>query len=218
MRSARPIVLVALALFAAAPLAGCRSTYYSLWETFGREKRDLLRSEMQGMVGDQQDAGKTFTTALERVKALTGFDGGNLEAEYDKLKGAYDDAESSAGQIDSRTKDIEQVAGDLFAEWDQEIGTMQAADLKAASRQKLTETKARYERAHASMLESRARMTPALGLLHDHVLFLKHNLNAAAVGSLMQSMGGIEKSVADLQSSLESSIREAKGFLATMQE
>lgn len=218
MKSARPLVLVALALFAAAPLAACRSTYYSLWETFGREKRDLLRSAMQGMVGDQEEAGETFTTALERVKALTGFQGGSLEAEYDKLKGAYDDAEDSAKQIDERTKDIEDVAADLFDEWDKEIGTMQAADLKSASRRKLSETKARYERAHASMLESRSRMSPALALLHDHVLYLKHNLNAAAVGSLMQSMGGIERSVADLQTSLEASIREAKGFLETMQE
>ena len=53
MKSARPLVLVALALLAGTPLAACRSAYYSLWETFGREKRDLLRSAMKGMVGDQ---------------------------------------------------------------------------------------------------------------------------------------------------------------------
>jgi hypothetical protein len=60
-------------------------------------------------------------------------------------------------------------------------------------------------------------MEPALKLLNDHVLFLKHNLNAAAVGSLAQSMSGIEQSVAALQKSLETSIREAQGFLATME-
>ena len=152
------------------------------------------------------------------MKALTGFQGGNLEAEYDRLKGAYDGAEGSARQIDSRVGDIEQVAGDLFDEWGREIGTMQSAELKSASRRKLDETRARYDRAHASMLESRARMTPALTLLRDHVLFLKHDLNAAAVGSLTQSMAGIERSVAELQTSLEASIREAQGFLATMQD
>lgn len=211
------LVLAVGALSAAAPLAGCSSIYYSAWEMVGKEKRDLLRSSLSSMVDDQKEAGQTFTTALDRVKALTGFQGGNLEAEYDKLKGAYDDAKSSADAIDSRIKDIEDVAGDLFEEWEKEIGQMQSAELKSSSRQKLGETKARYDRAHASMVESRSKMEPALGLLNDHVLYLKHNLNAAAVGSLTESMAGIEKSVAALQTSLEASIREAQGFLATME-
>lgn len=217
MRPARAALVAALALGLAAPLAACSSIYYSTWEMLGKEKRDLLRSALTAMVDDQKEAGETFTTALDRVKALTGFQGGSLEAEYDRLKSAYDDAESSAKQIDSRIGEIEDVSGDLFDEWDREIGTMQSAELKAQSRRKLEETKARYQRAHASMVESRGRMQPALGLLRDHVLFLKHNLNAAAVGSLTQSMGGIEQSVADLQRSLEASIREAQGFLATME-
>lgn len=218
MKPVRAALVAASLLGSAVPLAGCRSVYYSMWEKLGKEKRDLLRSELLGMVSDQKEAGETFRTALERVKDLTGFQGGSLEAEYEKLKGAYGDAESSANGIDGRIRDIEQVAGDLFDEWDREIGTMQSADLKSQSRRKLDETRARYDRAHASMVESRARMQPALTLLNDHVLFLKHNLNAAAVGSLTQSMSGIERSVADLQRSLEASIAEAQGFLATMQD
>jgi hypothetical protein len=215
----RPSALLALVLAfgAAAPLAGCSSIYYSAWEMVGREKRDLLRSSLSSMVEDQQEAGETFTSALDRVKALSGFQGGNLEAEYDRLKSAYDGAASSAAAIDSRIGEIEDVAGDLFEEWEEEIGQMQSAELKSSSKQKLGETKARYDRAHASMVESRSRMEPALKLLNDHVLFLKHNLNAAAVGSLAQSMSGIEQSVAALQKSLETSIREAQGFLATME-
>lgn len=218
MKLARSFTVAALALVVALPAAACSSVYYSMWETLGREKRDLLRSALSSMVEDQEEAGETFVAALDRVKALTGFDGGELENAYDGLKSSYDDAKSSASAIDSRIEEIEDVANDLFDEWAAEIGTMRSADLEAASRRRLSETKARYERAHASMVESRARMQPALTLLNDHVLFLKHNLNAAAVGSLAQSMSGIERSVADLQRSLESSIREAKSFLATIQQ
>jgi hypothetical protein len=218
MKPARTALVAALALGLAAPLAACSSIYYSTWEMLGKEKRDLLRSALTSMVDDQKEAGETFVSALDRVKALTGFQGGDLEAEYDRLKSAYDDADASAKRIDSRIGEIEDVSGDLFEEWDREIGTMQSPELKSQSRRKLDETKARYERAHASMIESRSRMQPALTLLNDHVLFLKHNLNAAAVGSLTQSMGGIERSIADLQRSLEASIRESQGFLATMEQ
>ena len=218
MRVVRSAVIIVAAAALAAPLASCRSMYYSAWEMVGREKRDLLRSAFAGMVSDETEAKQTFTTALERVKALTGFDGGDLEREYDRLKSAYEDAAGSAKAIDGRIGDIERVSADLFDEWAKEIGEMHAADLQSQSRRKLGETRARYDRAHATMVESRARMEPALSLLHDHVLFLKHDLNAAAVGSLTQSMAGIERSVADLQASLEASIREAQGFLATMRE
>lgn len=214
---ARAVVVSVAAVALALSSASCRSLYYSAWEMVGQEKRDLLRSSLSSMVDDQKEAGQAFTTALERVKALTQFDGGDLEREYDRLKGSYDDAQSSAKAIDDRIAEIERVASDLFEEWNREIGEIQSADLKAGSRRKLAETRARYDRAHASMVESRGRMEPALTLLRDHVLYLKHNLNAAAVGSLTESMAGIERSVSDLQASLEASIREAQSFLRTME-
>jgi hypothetical protein len=70
---------------------------------------------------------------------------------------------------------------------------------------------------HASMLASRRSMDPALTLLNDQVLYLKHNLNAAAIGSLGQSMADVEKSIVELRARIEASIREAQGFIDTMQ-
>ena len=206
----------ALVLAGTPLLAGCQSAYYETMEVFGREKRDLLRSELSGMVSDQEDAEEAFTDALTRVKALTGFDGGDLEREYDKLKGAYEDADSAAGDIDSRMDEIETVATDLFAEWETEIGEMQSASLKASSRQKLRDTRSRYDRMHSSLVQTRGSMDPALALLKDHVLYLKHNLNAAAVGALGDEMQNIESEIEDLKRSIQRSIEEAQGFIEVM--
>jgi predicted nucleic acid-binding Zn-ribbon protein len=215
MRTARLFLAAALAL-AAVPAAGCSSVKYSFWEMFGKEKRDLLKSALSGLVDDQNEAKEKFGTALDRVKALTGFQGGDLEAEYQKLKSAHEGAAASASAIDSRISEIQNVSSDLFSEWQTEIGQMQTASLKADSQRKLAETKARYETMHSSMLASRRQMDPALTLLNDQVLYLKHNLNAAAVGSLGGQMAEIERSIGALQSSIESSIREAQGFIDTM--
>jgi len=205
-----------LVLLSTPLLVGCQSAYYEAMEMVGREKRDLLRSELGGMVSDQEDAEEAFTDALTRIKALTGFDGGDLEREYDKLKGAYEDAESASDDIDSRMDDIETVAADMFAEWEQEIGEMQSASLKASSRQKLRDTRARYDRLHANLVETRGSMDPALSLLKDHVLYLKHNLNAAAVGALGAEMGNIENEIEELKRSIQQSISEAQRFLEVM--
>ena len=211
------IALAATLVFAAVPAAGCSSMKYSFWEMFGKEKRDLLKSDLNGLVSDQNEAKRKFGTALDRVKALTHFQGGDLEAEYEKLKSAHEGAAASAKAIDSRISDIETVANDLFEEWKKEDGEMQTASLKADSERKLAETKSRYDAMHSSMLASRRSMDPALTLLNDQVLYLKHNLNAAAVGSLGESMADVEKSIVALQSSIETSIREAQGFIDTMQ-
>jgi chromosome segregation ATPase len=215
MNTARLLLAAALAA-AVVPATGCSSMKYSFWEMFGKEKRDLLKSDLTGLVDDQNDAKKKFGTALDRVKALTHFQGGDLEAEYEKLKSAHEDAASSAKAIDSRISDIETVANDLFEEWKKEDDQMQTASLKADSESKLAETKSRYDAMHTSMVSSRRAMDPALTLLNDQVLYLKHNLNAAAIGSLGNSMADVEKSIASLQASIETSIREAQGFIETM--
>jgi len=210
------IVLVAGLVLAAPSVGGCAAARYSFWEMFGEEKRDLLKSELRGLVEVQNDAKEKFGTALDRMKALTGFDGGELEAQYDKLKSAHAGAASSAKSIDSRIADIETVATDLFDEWAAEIGLMQTASLKADSQRKLTDTKSRYDAMHVSMIGSRRKLDPALALLNDQVLYLKHNLNAAAVGALGGSMGDVEASIRRLQTSIEASVREAQGFIDAM--
>ena len=213
----RPTALALALAFAGTPLlSGCQSAYYEVMETFGREKRDLLRSELKGMVGDQKDAEEAFTDALTRIKGLTGFDGAELEREYDRLKGAYDDAAGAVKDIDGRMKEIETVSTDLFREWESEIGEMQSPSLKSSSQQKLRETRARYETMHSSLLRTRSTMDPVLSLLNDNVLYLKHNLNAAAVGSLGTEMRSIEAGIEDLKKSIQSSIREAESFIQAM--
>ncbi len=213
----RTLVLL-LALAGALPFAaGCRSVYYDVWETLGKEKRDLLKSEIRGMMGDQRDAELAFSTALDRMKQLTGFDGRELEAQYDRLKSAHADAASAAGDIDDRMDDIHNVAADLFSEWEAEISTMTTPVLRDASRRQLTETRHRYANLDRNLNSTRASMTPVLGFLRDHVLYLKHNLNAQAVGALGNEMSSVERDIDGLKASIQHSIDEAQRFIASMQ-
>ncbi len=212
-------VALTLAIVASGLAAtGCQSVYYEAMEMVGSEKRDLLRSELVGMVSDQEDAEEAFTDALTRIKGLTGFDGGDLEDEYDNLKAAYEDADDAVGDIDDCTGEIETVAADLFEEWEQEIGEMQSANLKGKSRKKLRETRAKYDRMHASLIETRGSMDPVLAVLKDHVLFLKHTLNAAAIGSIGAEMADIESEIEELKRSIQQSIAEAQRFIEAMPE
>ena len=204
-----------LVLLAVVP--GCRSTYYAMWESVGKEKRHLLKDEVEAAREDQTQASEEFKDALTRIKELTGFEGGELEDAYRRLKGDFEDCQHRAAVIDDRIDNVEQIAADLFAEWEAEIGQMTNAAFRSKSRQSLVRTRERYKRLHASMVRARGRMDPVLTRLNDYVLYLKHNLNAQAVGALGAEMTAIQSDVDVLVRDIERSIKEADAFLATFE-
>ena len=61
------------------------------------------------------------------------------------------------------------------------------------------------------------RMPPVLTAFRDRVLYLKHNLNAAAIASLESDLGAIQGDVSALVSDLNSAIAEADVFLGTIE-
>ena len=61
-------------------------------------------------------------------------------------------------------------------------------------------------------------MTPVLNNLRDYVLFLKHNLNAQAIGSLKSEVGSIETDVGRLIRDIKKSISEADAFLKEFED
>jgi hypothetical protein len=59
-------------------------------------------------------------------------------------------------------------------------------------------------------------MNPVLTRLKDYVLYLKHNLNAQAIGVLKKEVGDIEVEVQGLIQDITQSIAEADNFLKTL--
>jgi hypothetical protein len=60
-------------------------------------------------------------------------------------------------------------------------------------------------------------MEPVLRQFHDQVLYLKHNLNAAAVGALKGETVDIEKEIQNLIRDMNVSIQEADSFIEGLQ-
>lgn len=215
MSSFRSVVLV-FSVFSISVLWGCQTLYYSTWEKLGKEKRHLLRDNVEEAQEEQEEASEQFKDALTRVKEIYGFQGGDLEAMYDRLRDDYEACESRALAVEERIDKVEQIAGDLFTEWEAEIAQITNQKFKTASRASLQETKQRYARLSRAMRQARGRMTPALSHLRDYVLYLKHNLNAQAIGALGGEVSDIEAEVENLIADISISIQEADAFLETL--
>lgn len=200
----------------AVSLAACNTVYYAAWEKLGYEKRDLLKSAVKKARGEQKDAGAQFQDALTQLKKLTNYNGGNLESAYNRFKGEYDDCEAQAGRVRSQIREVDTVARDLFREWEVEIRQYDNATLAADSRRKLADTRSRFAPLSRSLHAAEATMDPVLRRFRDQVLYLKHNLNAAAVGSLRGTADNIQGDIQRLLDQMNRSIAEADRFIQTL--
>jgi ABC-type transporter Mla subunit MlaD len=208
--------LLCLCVCALSLATGCKTAYYKTWEKLGWEKRDILVDRVKDARDDQDAAKKQFQTTLDQFKAVTGYNGGDLEAKYKKLNSAYDAAEARANDVRNRIKSVESVAADMFKEWNSELSEYQNADLRRSSEQKLNQTKDRYNQLISVMKQASSKMDPVLAAFHDQVLYLKHNLNADAISSLQQTATGINTDVENLIRDMNASIAEANSFINDM--
>jgi len=198
-------------------LVGCQSAYYSAWEKFGVYKRDLLKKRVVAARDEQKEAGEEFKDALTKLKEAYGFEGGNLEKTYNTLSHQYDRAASKADAVRKRIKDVETVAEDLFVEWEKEIKQISSDKLRDDSRDKLRETRKRYEELHSALKRAERSMEPVLTRFHDQVLYLKHNLNAAAIASLKGEATDIQSEISKLLEEMNAAISQADKFIGTLQ-
>jgi F0F1-type ATP synthase membrane subunit b/b' len=211
--SARLFGLATAALLA---LYGCASAYYGTLEKFGIEKRDILTDRVEDAREAQTDAKEQFSDALERYRAVINIDGGDLEKVYDRLNASLQQSETRAEEVRTRVDEIESVGDDLFDEWKDEINEYSDAALRRQSESLLRTTQQDYRQMLAAMRRAEASMDPVLTLFNDQVLFLRHNLNARAIGSLDAELGNIEAATAAAIAEMEQSIAEAGRFISSM--
>ncbi len=197
-------------------LAACNTVYYAAWEKLGYEKRDLLKSAVKAARDEQKEAGEEFQDALTQLQKLTGYRGGNLESAYNRFQGEYEDCEAQATAVRNEIREVDTVARDLFREWEREIRQYESASLAADSRRKLADTRSRFEQLSSSLHAAESTMEPVLRQFRDQVLYLKHNLNAAAVGSLRGKADTIQGDIQRLLAQMNRSIAEADRFIQTL--
>lgn len=198
-------------------LAGCSSTYYMAMEKVGYEKRDILVDRVEDARDAQEHAQEQFTSALEQFSALIDLEGGELRAVYDRLSDEYEASRSAAGRVSDRIDSIEGVAGDLFEEWADELEDYSNQRLRSESERKLRDTQRNYDELIASMRRAESRMRPVLEAFQDNILYLKHNLNASAIGALQGELGDIRNDVERLIAEMNRAIEESNRFIANLE-
>ncbi|HDZ38085.1 MAG TPA: DUF2959 domain-containing protein [Marinobacter sp.] len=199
-------------------LGGCSTVYYSTMEKLGVEKRDILVDRVGDARDAQSDARETFRSSLERFQSVVDTPETGLQEKYDVVSEAYDNSLKSANNVRDRIDGVEDVSEALFDEWEDELDLYESASLRNTSKRKLDETRELYSSLIARMHQVEKRMDPVLAAFEDQVLFLKHNLNAQAIGALENELGQISRNVDSLIRDMEASIAESEAFIQRFRE
>jgi hypothetical protein len=207
------LVLGALALSATA----CDSLYYRTMKKFGKEKRDILVSRVKDARESQDEAQKQFSSALEKFQSIVKVENSSLEEKYKQLDAELQRSENRASEVRDRVKAVRDVSNDLFKEWNDELGKYSDRSLRRESEREMRATKQRTEALIASMSKAQTRIEPVLKPLRDRVLFLKHNLNARALGALGKELDVVRTDVGQLVAEMQRSIDEADAFIREME-
>ena len=181
-----------------------------------KEPRDLLVDRVEDARDAQQETIEEFQTAMEKFKAVTGFEGGELEARYEKLNAAYERSAAQAAEIGDKVDKVTLAANALLDEWRSELKDYHDERIRRMAEIKFDQTRAHAERLIASMRAVETRTKPVLALFRDQVLFLKHNLNARAISSLDRERVRIEGDVNVLIADMQAAIDEADRFIRAL--
>jgi len=194
-------------------LTGCASAYYDTMEKVGIHKRDILVDRVEAALEAQTDAQEQFKSALDQFASVVQLEESDLKKAYEQLNDEYEETESSAAGVSSRIEKVESVAEALFEEWREELSLYKNQSLKASSARKLRETESRYNQMLKSMKRAESSMQPVLSSLRDNVLFLKHNLNAQAIGALKGEFNSLKADISLLIERMNSSIARSNQFI-----
>ena len=183
-------------------------------EKMGFHKRDILVDRVENARDSQADAQKKFKSALEQFGSVVQLRNTDLKKAYDKMESEYNRSQKAAEKVSKRIDDVESVADALFDEWQDELKLFKSAELRRSSKEQLRETKTHYQEMLASMHAAEESMAPVLQTFHDNVLFLKHNLNAQAIGSLGSEFSSLKTDIDELIEKMNAAIAESNAFLA----
>jgi hypothetical protein len=206
----------ALAVSAVLAMTACSGTYYSALEGVGIHKRDVMVERVEDARDSQEDAQQQFQSALEQFGSVVALEETDLKKAYDQLNSEYQDSVKAAEEVSSSIDDVESVAEALFDEWDDELDEYDNKELRDASRKQLKTTRTQYDTMLTSMREAESSMEPVLTVFRDNVLFLKHNLNAQAIGSLEGEFASLKLDIESLIAKMNESIEQSNAFIANM--
>lgn len=169
---------------------------------------DFTKSVRQGRV--------EIETTLASYDAIVNNDGGDLRKPYNTFSKGLEDLERRRERIRRLVDKMEVEADVFFASWERSLEEFTSEEMKQRSRQRMEETRKRYDAIHAEGEAAREAYAPFITVLRGQHLFLSNDLDASAATSLEKDAARIEKTSSTVYETIDAVIEAAEAYNASV--
>lgn len=141
--------------------------------------------------------------------------GGDPATDYGAFVLALEACEAQAEELEESIDPMREAAEALFDQWTADLVAFSNPDMRARSRERLENTRRRYQAIVAAVQPTQAEFASMNRSLRDCALFLGHDFNSGAVQTLAPTVRDLTKVAKELDDRFETCMQAAAEYITT---
>ncbi len=146
------------------------------------EQAALVKEKIQSLRSDCAQGRHQITLTLQELSRLA-VPGVELRPQLEKFKAELVKMEQKANRARERADAMKEKGQAFFADWEQQVKTIQNEDIRKEAGKRLAKRKKSYEKILATMQEAKEQLVPFMSDLNDIRKLLDSELTTASVAS-----------------------------------
>lgn len=204
----RPFASVLCALALAAGCAGPSERSESV------EQVDELLTRIERVQAETAVAKDAVHAALDELCRIVspGFQG-DAAAEFAKFIAASERSEEQGETLRDVTEPMQEAASDVFQRWTKDMEAFGNSRLRQRSQTRLDETRTRFQGIVGATQAAQISLDAFHDDMRDLALFLRHDLNSAAVASIRTDVRALNEQIRDVDTRFDATVAAARAYV-----
>jgi len=212
----RILATLAVASFLVGALGACAGVSRLFVEDRedGLAQVDVLLDHVERVHVESVLARERAREALVSLRSIVAPDfGGDPLAAYARFVDSVDRSEAQAAELRSRAEPMRLAAEDVFDGWADDLGAYRSEMLREQSRERLTETRERYDAIVSLLGPAQTAYDELNDRLRDLALFFERDFNASAVSQVKRQVEDLGARAVALDQQLSSCQQAAQQYV-----
>lgn len=204
----------AVGLLAIAALPGCKFVDNLISGNTGPADVDDLVASVE-RVSSEMDASKaSMLAAIQSLQKVTAPDfQGDAVAAHKELVNAIEDSEDQTDDLRKSLERMQAEADPVFEQWTKDLEAYSNPEMRQRSQARLSAARERYDAVVAAVTPVLVECEAINQTLGDHALFLKHDMNPAALATIQDDVKKVAKEASDLDGAFNAGKAAARAYV-----
>lgn len=183
----------------------------------GVKQTDSLIKKAQDVVKEGSSARTELSKTLDTYNALFAKDTQDIRKTYKDIESAMGKTEKKREDVKTKLDAMKVEADAYFVGWESSLQQIESENLRERSKERMSETKAKYDGVLASVSAAREAYEPLMKNLSDQWTYLGHDLNASGIESLKPDSVELNKKAKEVLGKIDDAMKDANEYIASIE-